>query len=137
MKQTTNFSIVILGLGQEILVKRSCCQEPSRKEGRMDRVANPAQYPISWGNRRTSDPTDTEEAGTADERKPSVQSFPICRRSVQVLYVKFRNENFERISFTAIELADWQKKDNKFPALETSHKNQSHPLGLHRPHTNQ
>jgi hypothetical protein len=28
-------------------------------------------------------------------------------------------------------LADWQKKDNnKFPALETSHKNQSDPLAL-------
>jgi hypothetical protein len=32
-KETTNSSIVILDLGQEILVKESYGQEPSRKEG--------------------------------------------------------------------------------------------------------
>jgi hypothetical protein len=35
-KEATYSSIIILDLGQEMLVKQSCCQEPSRKEGRKE-----------------------------------------------------------------------------------------------------
>jgi len=97
-KETTNFSTVILGSDQETLAKQSCCQEPSgkegRKAGRLDRVAKTQDSIRSaGGNRRSSDTTDTGEAGTTDERKPSGQSFPICRRSELILYVKFRNSS--------------------------------------------
>jgi len=35
-KEATYSSIIILDLGQEVLVKQSCCQDPSRKEGRIE-----------------------------------------------------------------------------------------------------